>query len=157
MAANPTGVGEPLIMVVAGSFDSAELASAAGARMSFGEFQGFYVDEAKHYEVIGFYRRQNPLFIVDQGRRLRQEAVLEAVSGSLPRLEPGTWLLLTAFRTKRGAEEFIDLAASRDIGELDVVQVIKRGGTYVGLGQEPHPDGTGALQGPMANPLAFQR
>lgn len=69
----------------------------------------------------------------------------------------GTYLVLTAFRTKKGAEEFVELARNRGY-EVAVVRAQKLGGPYVGLGQEANPDGTsGPLVDPLPNQDEFQR
>lgn len=62
---------------------------------------------------------------------------------------PGRWLLVSAFRTRRGANEFVGLAAR--FGASGLTEVVARytGTTYIGLGQEPHPDGSGPLIGPL--------
>lgn len=71
--------------------------------------------------------------------------------------EPGTYLALSVFRTKKGAEEFVQLARDRGY-ETAVVRARKLGGPYVGLGQEANPDGvSGPLIDPLPNPDAFQR
>ena len=68
-----------------------------------------------------------------------------------------TYLALTAFRTKKGAEEFVELARNRGF-ETSVVRTRKIGGPYVGLGQEANPDGvSGPLIDPLPNPDSFQR
>jgi len=71
--------------------------------------------------------------------------------------EPTDWLALTAFRTKRGAEEFVELARAVGVTGLVVVQATKLGGGDVGLGQEPHPDGSGPLLEPLPDQEAYQR
>jgi hypothetical protein len=70
---------------------------------------------------------------------------------------PGGSLVLTAFRTKRGAEEFMELARSAGLERLVVVRAHKLGGGDVGLGQEPHPDGSGPLLAPLADQESYQR
>jgi hypothetical protein len=54
---------------------------------------------------------------------------------------------VSAFRTRRGAEAFIEAlkAVGFDTGTLTVLRVRKLDGPYVGLGQEAAPDGSGPL------------
>jgi hypothetical protein len=69
----------------------------------------------------------------------------------------GTYLVLTAFRTKKGAEEFVELARNRGF-EVAVIRAQKLGGPYIGLGQEANPDGvSGPLIDPLPNQDEFQR
>lgn len=72
-------------------------------------------------------------------------------------LDPGRVLLATAFRTKRGAEEFLELARAVGVTGLITVQARKLAGGDVGLGQEPHPDGSGPLTGELPDQAAWQR
>ncbi len=72
-------------------------------------------------------------------------------------LEPGKVVITTAFRTKRGAEEFLDLARAVGLTGLITVQAKKLSGGDVGLGQEPHPDGSGPLTGPLPEQEYHQR
>lgn len=60
------------------------------------------------------------------------------------------WALLGAFRTKAGAEQFVELARAAGASDLVVLRVRKLGGPYVGLGQEAHPDG---VSGPLLEVL----
>lgn len=70
---------------------------------------------------------------------------------------PGQYLLLSVFRTRRGAEEFAELARDRG-ATVAVVRAVKLGGPYVGLGQEAHPDGvSGPLLDPLGDPDQYQR
>lgn len=72
------------------------------------------------------------------------------------RLRTGEALVVTAFRTKRGAEEFLDLARAVGAPAPVVLRATKLGGGDVGLGQEPHPDGSGALTGPLRDQASYQ-
>ncbi|HXF57921.1 MAG TPA: hypothetical protein VNO34_10205 [Actinomycetota bacterium] len=160
-----TGVGEPSLIIVAkGPFASEEEARAAAARLSFGEMQGFYVDRADNYQVFGSYAKVSP----DVAERRNERGELERVAppvalryrgdGVGSTFTPGTWILLSAFRTLRGAEEFVELArAATGSSDFLVLRVRKLGGPYVGLGQEPHPDGSGPLRGPLPNQESFQK
>ena len=77
--------------------------------------------------------------------------------GEDARLEPGTAILATAFRTKRGAQEFLELARAAGVNDLVTLQVKKLAGGDVGLGQEPAPDGSGPLTEPLAGQDTYQR
>jgi hypothetical protein len=161
-----TGIGEPSIIVVtAGTYLTEAEAVAAAEAMSFGDLQGFYVDRTDHYRVLGSYRQTSPDFARVQdaeGRTLRRllpvDLVYAGEAGPDFGLPPGQWFLLSAFRTTRGAEEFLDLArAATGRTDLVTLRVQKLAGPYVGLGQEPHPDGSGPLLEPLPNPLEYQR
>lgn len=80
-----------------------------------------------------------------------------AVLGELPAILPGHAFVMSAFRTKLGAEQFVEFARSLGAVGLVTVQARKRGGGYVGLGQEPHPDGSGPLYGPLVGQEAYQQ
>lgn len=69
----------------------------------------------------------------------------------------GGFVVTTAFRTKQGAEQFLELARSAGLGDLVVVQARKLAGPDIGLGQEPHPDGSGPLTGPLEDQERHQR
>jgi len=73
--------------------------------------------------------------------------------------EQDGWIRLSAFRTRKGAEQFYDLVVRNDIdrSDLTVLQVINQGDTYVGLGQEQRPDGKGTLDGPLKNQALYQK
>jgi len=201
-----TGVGERLILVVGGVFDSSEEADSAAAGLSFGDMAGFYVDTTDNYRVIGFYEQTSPdaLSVAcedlpesgDGCPRGTSVAVLQPVSlrfreladasgflagpddpqcesiGSPPctsmrlrgllvrpswEFAPGRYLLVSALRTRLGAEEFVELARNRGAA-VSAVRVVKLGGPYVGLGQEAHPDGvSGPLLSPLPDPDQYQR
>lgn len=65
-------------------------------------------------------------------------------------LAPGRWLVLSAFRTIRGAAEFEEQARFAGATTLRRLVAVYRGRAWIGLGQEPNPDGTGPLNGPLA-------
>lgn len=72
-------------------------------------------------------------------------------------LKQDRWILLSAFRTKQGAEEFVDLARAAGAPALAVIRVQKVEGPYVGLGQEAHPDGvSGPLMEALPDPAKYQ-
>ena len=80
-----------------------------------------------------------------------------ALLGDAVTFPPASHLVLTAFRTAAGAEGFLELARTLGVGGLVVVNARKLGGTFVGLGQEPHPDGSGPLLGPLPDQASYQR
>jgi hypothetical protein len=51
----------------------------------------------------------------------------------------------------------MEFARSVGITGLVTVQAFKLGGGDVGLGQEPHPDGSGPLDGPLDDQESYQR
>jgi hypothetical protein len=119
------GAGELLLVVVGGVYPSREDAEAANAAMAFGDLQGYYVVPVGQFQ--GFRQQTG---------------------------EPGDFALVSAFRTEEGAREFVELAAS--LGQPASVlpeRVRSLGGLYAGLGQEPAPDGSGPLVGPIADSL----
>ncbi len=199
-----TGVGEHMLLVVAGEYTSEADARNAAETFSFGDMQGFYVDAATNYIVVGAYDQTSPDFravecnslpqVTDacHGQLMRAEvpvslayipierigAALEAADGEacgqtgqrpcmVARLKgllvppsyqfrADAYLVLTAFRTKKGAEEFVELARDRGY-ETSVVRARKTDGPYVGLGQEANPDGvSGPLIDPLPDPDSFQ-
>ncbi|HVL32301.1 MAG TPA: hypothetical protein VM600_01835, partial [Actinomycetota bacterium] len=64
-------------------------------------------------------------------------------------LVPGRWLLVSAFRTTNGADEFEKLARASGIVNTRQVLVRYLGTRDIGLGQEPAPDGSGPLVTPL--------
>jgi hypothetical protein len=91
------------------------------------------------------------------GRPPCQRERYREVLGDAPAFPAGSHLLLTAFRTRTGAEEFLALARTLGVSGLVTVNARKLGGGDVGLGQEPHPDGTGPLVGPLPDQSSHQR
>ena len=173
-----TGVGEELILVVAGQFRDATGLRRASRNLvaRFSDVQGFYRGRADDYAITGVHVRVGPNIAIractaecEEGRTtmtvlapIQLRFVRKASFGTLPmsqrvRFKRGALLLLTAFRTKHGAEEFLDLGRTLGLNSLVTVSARKRGGGYVGLGQEPHPDGTGPLLGPLQNQTSYQR
>ena len=114
------GVGERLLLVVEGLYPTREEAEAAEAAFHFGEVQGFYVAQVANFDG------------------LRQ-----ALPGQ------GGWALLSAFRTREGAEQFAELAEAAGADVVITPRMTGLGGTYAGLGQEPAPDGSGPLLQPV--------
>jgi hypothetical protein len=119
--AEDRGVGEYLVLVVGGSFDSRDEAEAANATLSFGDVQGYYVANRNQFHGI--------------------EEFLGPTGGG--------WLLVSAFRTEEGAREFADLAEVVGAPALVTGRVYNEGQVYVGLGQESAPDGSGPQRGPI--------
>jgi hypothetical protein len=119
--AKDRGVGEDLILVMGGVFDTFEEATAANAALSFGDVQGYYVAERSQFEGV------------------------DASLGSMP----GDWLLVSAFRTQEGADQFAEFADIVGAPALVTDRVHNTGERFVGLGQEPAPDGTGPQRGPI--------
>ena len=196
---------ETVLLVVGGRAPSLGEAQSQLREVNarFGGLQGFYVDEARHYDVTGLLVQTSaetasvPCVTEEDGRSVldcpdgvdtvaeMQPTTLELVdtaafaSAPVPScedvglalcresylatltddlgFESSDSLLVTAFRTKQGAEEFLNLARAIGVGGLVVVQARKLGGGDVGLGQEPHPDGSGPLLGPLDDQEAYQR
>jgi len=83
---------------------------------------------------------------------------LERVISPRRTLVADQWVLLSAFRTKVGAEQFVELARAAGASDLVVLRVRKVGGPYVGLGQEAHPDGvSGPLLEVLPDAKAYQQ
>ena len=118
---NDLGVGERLILVIGGAFDTRADALRQSRRISFGDVQGYYVAS------------------IDQFVGLRR--VLGASAAD--------HVLVTAFRTEEGAVDFLGLARAMDAPALVTPRLENLGFEYVGLGQEAHPDGSGPLIGPL--------
>ena len=174
------GVGETLVLVIAAQVPAAEgTALLEKVNASFGELQGFSIDDAANYQLTGLYVREGAEMVevacaedvgcpggISTALELQpvqlRHVPLDAVPSIAPSLGafgflPGHSILVSGFRTKRGAEEFVDLARAVGLTDLTVVQARKLGGGDVGLGQEPHPDGSGPLLGPLADQDAYQR
>lgn len=77
--------------------------------------------------------------------------------GSGVALPPSAFLVLTAFRTAAGAEAFLELARTMRVTGPVVLNARKLGATFIGLGQEEHPDGSGPLLGPLPQQASYQR
>lgn len=115
------GEGERVFLVVGGVFPSKEAAERAAAELSFGELQGYYVAPVTQFAGLG------PALDVPVTRHV----------------------LVSAFRTEEGAREFLELARAAGAPGILIPRTLNRGGAYVGLGQEAHPDGGGPLRGPI--------
>jgi hypothetical protein len=115
------GAGEHLLLVVGGTFPTLQAADAANDRMTMGDVQGYYV--AKVDQFVGLDRSLGV---------------------------PGDhFVLVSAFRTTTGAQEFLDLAQAAGAPALITPRLQNRGDRYVGLGQEADPDGSGPLTHPI--------
>ena len=116
-APRDTGVGERLLLVVGGQYATRAQAEAAAAAMSLGELQGYYVVPVTAY--LGL-----------------REALGAGEAG---------WALVSAFRTREGAEQFASLASSVGIPARLAGPFVSMGGPFAGLGQETDPAGNGPL------------
>lgn len=114
------GVGERLLLVVEGVYPTKADAEAANAEFDFGEVQGFYTTQVGNFDGLK-----------------------ENFPGK------GGWALVSAFRTQEGAQEFGDLAEVAGAKVVITPRVTSLGGTFVGLGQESAPDGSGPLLEPV--------
>ena len=172
------GVGESVVLVVAAQVPSSDVAAwLSELNEPFSELQGFSFDASENYELTGLYVQDGPDAIevacsdeIDCPDGTTTVRELQPVSlryiplpADVPvpadalRLVPGQSLIVSGFRTKRGAEEFLDLARALGVNDLITIQARKLGGGDIGLGQEPHPDGSGPLLGPLGDQEAFQR
>jgi hypothetical protein len=86
-----------------------------------------------------------------------QQDRYQQVLGAEPHLTPGHSLVVSAFRTKRGAEHFLEFTRNIGVVGLVTVQARKLTGGDVGLGQESHPDGSGALEAPLSDQESYQQ
>ena len=119
---NDLGAGERVLLVIGGAFATRQEAEAANATIGLGDVQGYYVAAT------------------DQFEGLRDHI------GS----EESDFVLVSAFRTAEGAADYIAVARANDAPAVLTPRLINRGYEYVGLGQEPHPNGKGPLIGPLA-------
>jgi hypothetical protein len=86
-----------------------------------------------------------------------QLAALTRLLGDDLQLDRGLSLIGTAFRTKHGAEEFLEFARAAGVTNLVTLQVKKNLVSDIGLGQEPNPDGSGPLTGQLSGQEDYQR
>jgi hypothetical protein len=119
--AEDRGAGERLLLVIGGAFDTREEAEAANQAIRLGDLQGFYVGPTAQF--VG----------------------LDRVLGEAG----GDFVLVSAFRTGRGAREFLDLVRSAGAAGFITPRLESLGFEYVGLGQEADPEGTGPLTEPI--------
>jgi hypothetical protein len=115
------GAGERLILGIGGAFPTREAAEAANAQISFGDLQGYYV--ARTDQFVGL-----------------QDVLGETAED---------FVLVSAFRTGRGARDFLELAEANGAPAFLTPRLENLGWTYTGLGQEPDPDGSGPLTEPI--------
>ena len=118
---NDLGTGERVLLVVGGAFQTRQAAEEANATIGFGDVQGYYVAATDQFE--GLRRELGP--------------------------NAADFVLVSAFRTERGAADFLYVARANDAPAALTPRLINRGYEYVGLGQEQHPDGSGPLIGPL--------
>jgi hypothetical protein len=115
------GAGERLLLVVGGSFATRDEAERANQAIRIGDLQGFYVAATDQFVGLD---------------RVLGEADAEFV-------------LVSAFRTGRGAMDFLDLVRSVGAAGFITPRLQNLGFEYVGLGQEADPDGSGPLTEPI--------
>ena len=118
---NDLGAGEKVLLVLGGAFATRQEAARANTTIGFGDLQGYYVAATDQFEGLRDHLARR---------------------GS-------DFVLVTAFRTARGAADFIAVARANDAPAVLTPRLLNRGYEYVGLGQEPHPDGSGPLIGPL--------
>ena len=115
--ARELGIGERLLLVVAGTFATRDEAVAHLNDFSFGELQGFYVAAVSQFAGL-------------------REALGDTTD---------TWALVSSFRTQAGALEFFDLAVAAGAQPMITPRVQSLPGDFTGLGQESEPLGDGPL------------
>lgn len=145
-----------------------------------------YVDASRNYELLGLYvddapAREGPVgggLVAGLPRpQLVHHDVAEAMPpgcGAATELAPpgcphpdalryatdglpdDEWWVLSAFRTRAGAEEYVELVEALGADPF-ALRVRKLDGPYVGLGQEAHPDGSGPLVAPLEDQVEYQR
>lgn len=175
-ATGSLGIGEKVLLVVGGRTSSLDEAQKLldDVNSGFGELQGFYLDEARHYQATASLVQTSPdtkPVVCSTGQE--DDAALDCPDGleTVQEFQPVTlthdpslkigfdaaeYLLVSAFRTKIGAQEFVELARAAGVRDIVVVQALKLGGGDIGLGQEPHPDGSGPLLEPLPNQDEYQ-
>lgn len=135
----------------------------AGPKKCFAHDAGTYAAHApvvlRHHDLTDIDSLLNaaePLGCGKVGKpRCKSKVFPKLVRGT--GLAPGKWLTVSGFRTKKGAEQFMELM--RSIGgaeDLVSVRAEKAGGPDIGLGQEEHPDGSGPLLDELPNQEYFQ-
>jgi hypothetical protein len=115
------GAGERLMLVVGGAFSTLQAAEQANERITMGDLQGYYV------------------------ARVDQFVGLDQALGTAG----DHYVLVSAFRTAQGAQEFLELARAAGAPALLTPRLQNLGYEYVGLGQEADPDGSGPLTHPI--------
>lgn len=119
------GAGELLVVVVGGVYSTREEADAANTSMQLGDLQGYYVVPVAQFQ--GF----------------REQVGM-----------PGDFALVSVFRTDAGAQGFAEFVRSFGYPATILANRVRSlGGLYAGLGQEPSPDGSGPLLGPIPESL----
>jgi hypothetical protein len=115
------GKGERLVLVVGGAFATREEAEEANEGIAIGDVQGFYVAATAQFPG------------------------LDETLGQ----EEAKYALVSAFRTARGAREFLDLVQTAGYPAVVTPRLENLGWEYVGLGQEAAPDGSGPVTEPI--------
>lgn len=138
------GVGETLIVLVAGTYQTRLEAEAAAASMRLGNGLGFQVDDARNYRPRARYAIEE-----DSLRYL-------GPPGPFVEWPSDGWIAVTAFRTRAGAQALMPRIRVAEL-EVQAWQVVKLGGEYIGLGRELHPDGSGPLTAPLPDQERYQR
>jgi hypothetical protein len=119
-----TGAGEELLLVIGGVYATEAEAATAAAGMPFGDVQGYYV------------------------------APVDQFDGLTEQIGPGAFVLVSSFRTDKGASAFAAFAGLHGNPATIVPnRVLSLGGTYTGLGQEESPDGKGPALAPLPESL----
>jgi hypothetical protein len=115
------GTGERLLLVVGGAFATREEAEEANEGIAIGDVQGFYVAATAQFPG------------------------LDETLGQ----EEAKYALVSAFRTARGAREFLELVQTAGYPAVVTPRLENLGWEYVGLGQEAAPDGSGPVTEPI--------
>ena len=115
------GAGEKVLLVLGGAFATREEAEEANTTIGLGDLQGYYVAATDQFEGLRDHLGGKGLDFV----------------------------LVSAFRTMRGATDYMAVARANDAPAVLTPRLLNYGHEYVGLGQEPHPDGSGPLIGPL--------
>jgi hypothetical protein len=115
------GLGEELLLVVGGAFATRQEAEAMNEQIAIGDLQGFYVAEAGQFDGLDQVLGDSSL----------------------------KYVLLSAFRTSKGARDFLDLVQTAGHSAFVTPRLRNVGTAYVGLGQEEDPSGKGRLTGPI--------
>lgn len=117
---NDLGAGERVLLVIGGAFATRQEAEQANATIGLGDLHGYYVAATDQFDGLG-----------------------DHVGGQ-------DFVLVSAFRTAAGAADYMAVARANDAPAVLTPRLLNRGYEYVGLGQEPHPNGKGPLIGPLA-------
>lgn len=141
---NTHGRGESLVLVVGGVYGTREEAEAAVAASNRGELSGSYLASTNDFRVTAAYDDVRPAI---------------GALGADGQLAADEWMAVSAFRTRAGAEQWVDqLHDMQSPAPAMVLQVVRSSGSSdIGLGQEANPDGSGAVIGPLPQQETYQR